>query len=118
MENLLRMSGLLGEDDDEGMDLGALEIQLAKQNGPASGGSPDRSSKSGSHPRTVRSHSSTPQVPNEQSPTNVNSAEKTTNDKPKGVEELSDLMCSLVTNNCGDTRYLGMCFEGEHWMPS
>jgi len=25
----------------------------------------------------------------------------------EGVEELSDMMCSLVTNNCGETRYIG-----------
>ena len=24
------------------------------------------------------------------------------------VEALSELMCSLVTNNCGETRYIGM----------
>lgn len=24
------------------------------------------------------------------------------------VEALSDMMCSLVTNNCGETRYIGM----------
>lgn len=23
------------------------------------------------------------------------------------VEALSDMMCSLVTNNCGETRYIG-----------
>lgn len=26
------------------------------------------------------------------------------------VEALSDMMCSLVTNNCGETRYIGMIF--------
>lgn len=26
---------------------------------------------------------------------------------PEEVEELSDMMCSLVTNNCGETRYIG-----------
>ncbi|KAK4693646.1 hypothetical protein P7C71_g3789, partial [Lecanoromycetidae sp. Uapishka_2] len=28
-------------------------------------------------------------------------------DKDQPVEELSDMMCSLVTNNCGETRYIG-----------
>jgi hypothetical protein len=28
-------------------------------------------------------------------------------EKQEGVEELSDMMCSLVTNNCGETRYIG-----------
>ena len=28
-------------------------------------------------------------------------------DTQEGVEELSDMMCSLVTNNCGETRYIG-----------
>lgn len=26
------------------------------------------------------------------------------------VEALSDMMCSLVTNNCGETRYIGMVY--------
>ncbi len=26
------------------------------------------------------------------------------------VEALSDMMCSLVTNNCGETRYIGKSF--------
>lgn len=26
---------------------------------------------------------------------------------PEEVEALSDMMCSLVTNNCGETRYIG-----------
>ena len=29
-------------------------------------------------------------------------------DKEHEVEALSDMMCSLVTNNCGETRYIGM----------
>ena len=118
MENLLRMSGLLGEDEDEKTDLGALEKQLAEQNGPNHSGSPDRSSKSGSQPRTVHSQNSTPRLEDNQSPSSIKSDEHVIKNKPEGVEELSDLMCTLVTNNCGDTRYLGMCFEGEHWMPS
>lgn len=28
-------------------------------------------------------------------------------EKQPEVEELSDMMCSLVTNNCGETRYIG-----------
>jgi hypothetical protein len=28
--------------------------------------------------------------------------------KEEPVEALSDMMCSLVTNNCGETRYIGM----------
>lgn len=28
-------------------------------------------------------------------------------EKEEAVEDLSDMMCSLVTNNCGETRYIG-----------
>jgi hypothetical protein len=28
---------------------------------------------------------------------------------PDDAEVLSDMMCSLVTNNCGETRYIGIC---------
>ena len=29
------------------------------------------------------------------------------------VEALSDMMCSLVTNNSGETRYIGMSAAGQ-----
>ena len=32
---------------------------------------------------------------------------------PEEVEELSDMMCSLVTNNCGETRYIGASSKNE-----
>lgn len=111
MESLLKLSGLLGGEDDDRTDLGTLERRLAdKTYSQSNGGTPtkdsDRSSKSGSQPRAFQSPINTSQIDN--IPTPVHSP---TNQPPKekeeAVEELSDMMCSLVTNNCGETRYIG-----------
>ncbi|KAG8534206.1 uncharacterized protein KY384_001050 [Bacidia gigantensis] len=107
MENLLRMSGLLTEDGEK-TDLGTLEKQLANRQGNHEGEAMDRSSKAGSHSRTLTSPQSPPQTENEET-TNVGakSPEAACKEKEAEVEELSDMMCSLVTNNCGETRYIG-----------
>jgi len=38
-------------------------------------------------------------------------AKKKEKAREEEVEALSDMMCSLVTNNCGETRYIG----GSGW---
>jgi len=67
----------------------------------------------GNHESTPRSHLASP----EPQPTPQPQSQKQNGDKRQGtaepeqteeeVEALSDMMCSLVTNNCGETRYIG-----------
>jgi hypothetical protein len=113
MESLLKMSGLLTDEEAGKTDLGTLEKRLAEK--VTSNGSPllqDRTHASGTsstvHPS--ESNGSTPLHENQQSPrTNMTSPGITDAEKEKKaeVENLSDMMCSLVTNNCGETRYIG-----------
>lgn len=109
MEALLKLSGLLGGEDDDRTDLGTLEKRLADKNHSQSNAGTPSSSKSGSQPRNAESPHNTPQMdklptprPSVSSPDN---APKDREEEP--VEELSDMMCSLVTNNCGESRYIG-----------
>ena len=132
MESLLKLSGILnaeGEDMPdlekmkerfladktmiEGPDTGALERRLADKNISQSGGNtpirtPERSSKSGSLPATFDSRHHTPQVDRiPPSRDSVASPPEPPKEAEEPVEELSDMMCSLVTNNYGETRYIG-----------
>ncbi|KAF2101599.1 hypothetical protein NA57DRAFT_34115 [Rhizodiscina lignyota] len=115
MESLLRLSGLLGDDDAGSTDLGTLEKRLAEKRdsgAPASvnGGESSRNSAVSSQApekENAASQSGSPPQPSS-SDTPITSP-----DPPKSarseeeVEVLSDMMCSLVTNNCGETRYIG-----------
>ena len=114
MESLLRLSGLLPEDDEGAMDLGTLEKRLAEK-AAAAGKDISRDKDSGkalSSPEQEESiEADTPRLQS-QSPTIGASLEPTVQAPPKKkkeneVEALSDMMCSLVTNNCGETRYIG-----------
>ena len=132
MESLLKLSGILNEEGEDmpdlekmkerflaektmndGSDSGTLERRLADKNfSQSSGDTPtrtsERSSKSGSLPRTFDSRHHTPQLDRlPESRDSVASPAETPKDKGEPVEELSDMMCSLVTNNCGETRYIG-----------
>ena len=115
MESLLKMSGLLSDEDGGKTDLGTLEKRLAENVTAPTGEQPRRDSGRSTteaprprHGRTESHHSphqnragSSPGMPTT-SPTSG-----TDNDKQEEVEALSDMMCSLVTNNCGETRYIG-----------
>jgi hypothetical protein len=98
--------------------LGTLEKRLAEtqqaqreSQAPTSGPtSPSLSSTKELNGSTPHSHLASPE------PTTRNgTSEKrlSTTEEEEGeqkqlkVEELSDMMCSLVTNNCGETRYIG-----------
>ena len=114
MEALLKLSGLLGDEDDDRTDLGTLERRLAdKNNSQSNHGTPTKdsagSSKSGSQPRTFQSPNNTPHL--EMMSTPAHSPLEQPKEKEEAVEELSDMMCSLVTNNCGETRYIGICIQ-------
>ncbi|CZT50259.1 related to transcriptional activator Mut3p [Rhynchosporium secalis] len=114
MESLLRLSGLLTEDDNGRTDLGTLEKRLADKRetdslaaAPASNpNSPSLASQHEGNGTTPRSAILSPE------PSNTNGDKEkprsATPEKSEGeVEALSDMMCSLVTNNCGETRYIG-----------
>ncbi|RAH52808.1 fungal-specific transcription factor domain protein [Aspergillus piperis CBS 112811] len=114
MESLLRLSGLLSEDDGGKTDLGTLEKRLADRS-LANGGisrpkSPNKftapQSNAQSQP-TTSSHHSTPRVESQSSPRTAATSPESQKESETEVEGLSDMMCSLVTNNCGETRYIG-----------
>ncbi|OJD36257.1 fungal specific transcription factor domain-containing protein [Diplodia corticola] len=125
MESLLRLSGLLSEDDDGRTDLGTLEKRLSEKRaaGPNTGTTSSRASHDGgsTQQRDEGSPSqrgtpaqaaelSSPRSP-VTSPAPSRPARNSTQEPPprneEEVESLSDMMCSLVTNNCGETRYIG-----------
>ncbi|KAL6237640.1 hypothetical protein BDW75DRAFT_203236 [Aspergillus navahoensis] len=113
MESLLRLSGLLSEDDGK-TDLGTLEKRLAERSLSNSGynaiNSPTRFNipfnGQPSHPTSISRHS-TPRVDSHSSPRTAATSPDSQKESENEVEGLSDMMCSLVTNNCGETRYIG-----------
>ncbi|KAK3640143.1 hypothetical protein LTR56_005555 [Elasticomyces elasticus] len=168
MENLLKLSGLLAENDGGRTDLGTLEKQLAERQGGGSGsagGSPSAaqpgaqqaartttSSANGTPkemqqqylqhvtppttaggggtngyvkpaPPGSRHSNSTTNSPHPSTSHNNNNitssitqaaAQQSSKPNPdpfqrteKETDALADQMCSLITNNCGETRYIG-----------
>ncbi|KAL8872840.1 MAG: hypothetical protein Q9174_001602 [Haloplaca sp. 1 TL-2023] len=113
METLLKLSGLLDEDDVDRTDLSMLEKRLAdrttaKSDSTTPSGTPR--SQSGSQPPAESGSMLSPQPVNKiPTPQSSTGSPKPTDEKKKEeeVEALSDMMCSLVTNNCGETRYIG-----------
>ena len=117
MEALLKLSGLLSDEDVDQTDLSMLEKRLVDKtvettNGTTPSDTPRLSvtrplSASGSNPSpqqvnklpSPQSSAASPNPPYEEKP-------------EEEVEALSDMMCSLVTNNCGETRYIGMLSPG------
>jgi len=116
MESLLRLSGLLSRDEEGATDLGALEQRLAQQTNVNAFSPPDHSeySRQGSqqiddsrHISPVRADTTTP-TSKMNSPKAARADDKPAKtEKERDVEALADMMCSLVTNNQGETRYLG-----------
>ncbi|TVY62346.1 Fusaridione A cluster transcription factor fsdR [Lachnellula suecica] len=119
MESLLRLSGLLKEDDNGRTDLGTLEKRLAETqaqrrasqaptSGPTSPSLSLNSPKDVNDSTTPRSTIASPEPPSKNGTSEKRlSTMEEEGDGPPEVEELSDMMCSLVTNNCGETRYIG-----------
>ena len=109
MEHLLRLSGLLTDEDGDKTDLGTLEKRLAERGLAISetmGKEPRRETPTSATNTGGGSGHSTPQQDQQASPlTAMTSPEQ--QEKEAEVEKLSDMMCSLVTNNCGETRYIG-----------
>ncbi|KAE9374707.1 hypothetical protein N431DRAFT_464939 [Stipitochalara longipes BDJ] len=112
MESLLRLSGLLTEDDNGRTDLGTLEKRLAeKRESQRQSEAPGSQPTSPSHSTPNEGSGSTPRstlASPEPNSKNGDKRKSTVSEKSEEeVEALSDMMCSLVTNNCGETRYIG-----------
>ncbi|KAJ5094569.1 hypothetical protein N7456_010430 [Penicillium angulare] len=108
MESLLRLSGLLSEDDNGKTDLGTLEKRLADR---TSALNTARNGSTFSAPSATQqattSHNTTPRMDSHSSPHTAATSPESQKESETEVEALSDMMCSLVTNNCGETRYIG-----------
>ena len=114
MEALLKLSGLLNEEDGDKTDLATLEKKLANK---SSGGeestpihSPNKPPSTNTPQATSTSHNSPPHFERLPTPQSSGTSPKPREEKKKEeeVEALSDMMCSLVTNNCGESRYIGI----------
>jgi hypothetical protein len=108
MESLLRLSGLLSEDDNGKTDLGTLEKRLADRTNALNMA---RNTKQLNTPsatqQALASHNTTPRMDSHSSPHTATTSPESEKQSEGEVEALSDMMCSLVTNNCGETRYIG-----------
>jgi sRNA-binding protein len=106
MEALLRLSGLLTDEDAETSDLQTLEKKLAEKNAQIQR---NRETSAESLPESIEEKSNTPTPQPPERTKDDKTAQPTSKNKKKDdeVEALSEAMCSLVTNNYGDTRYIG-----------
>ncbi len=110
MEALLKLSGVLSEDNGK-TDLGTLERRLADKTNGTSSASP--ALHPGDRSGSLQAYSSAGS--REATPTRNGSASNSHSvavtpepaKRSEEVEALSDMMCSLVTNNCGETKYIG-----------
>lgn len=109
MESLLRLSGLLTEDDNGKTDLGTLEKRLADRTSAfnAAKHATKFPTPSATQQPTATSHNTTPRMDSQSSPHTAATSPESQRESEGEVEGLSDMMCSLVTNNCGETRYIG-----------
>ncbi|KAI1498209.1 fungal-specific transcription factor domain-containing protein [Biscogniauxia marginata] len=107
MESLLRLAGLLGEDD-ESTDLATLEKRLAEKNEQSRRASTGISSSPTSPSQATPGQSeSGAQDSSASSELTKESSPQPEGKKNEEVSTLSEMMCSLVTNNSGETRYIG-----------
>lgn len=117
MESLLKLSGLLNEKDGDRTDLGTLEKRLADKASTQNAlESPEGRSKSISHPDNRQQN--TPPLEKILTPKSSAASPETPKEPEEEVEALSDMMCSLVTNNCGETRYIGKALMTRLFEPA
>ncbi|PGH15092.1 hypothetical protein AJ79_02618 [Helicocarpus griseus UAMH5409] len=109
MESLLRLSGLLTEADSGKTDLSALEKRLADKSGqpPGLSSKPSTASFNFNQINQPSPANSAPHVESHASPRTPNTSTDSHKESEAELDSLSDMMCSLVTNNCGETRYIG-----------
>ena len=117
MESLMRLSGVLPDDDDGSTDLATIERRLADRAGRSE--TPRQSMSEDQRQSTVpqsgaSTNNGTPAQPTLPSPrSGTASPESETQNEGKardGEAALAEMMCSLVTNNYGETRYIGRLF--------
>ncbi|KAI1635935.1 fungal-specific transcription factor domain-containing protein [Biscogniauxia mediterranea] len=107
MESLLRLAGLLGEDD-ESTDLATLEKRLAEKNEQSRRASTGVSSSPTSPSQATPGQSdSGAQGSSASSDLTKDGSPQPEGKKNEEVSALSEMMCSLVTNTSGETRYIG-----------
>ncbi|KAF8470584.1 fungal-specific transcription factor domain-containing protein [Kalaharituber pfeilii] len=103
MESLLKLSGLLPEDPDGKTDLGDLERRLTEQQQCVRQAGGSISTPIGrSSSESIRAT-----TPGSSSLHSSSGSPSKGKEEEEEVENLSDMMCSLVTNNCGETRFIG-----------
>ncbi|KAJ4986173.1 fungal specific transcription factor domain-containing protein [Stagonosporopsis vannaccii] len=114
MESLMRLSGVLPDDDDGSTDLATIEKRLTDRAGqsttPRQSTSEDRrqSALPQSGTSTTQGTPAQPTLPSPRSGTVSPEPESQPEGKGKeGDDALAEMMCSLVTNNYGETRYIG-----------
>lgn len=122
MESLLRMSGLLTEEEAGRTDLGTLEKRLAEKASatsketPANGTNSPAGVKSSAASMAEGSPRPGSQPDSNNTPRDTVGSPSTEGEKTgHEVENLSEAMCSLVTNNVGETRYIGKSWM---WLPT
>lgn len=109
METLLRLSGLLTEEDNGKTDLGTLEKRLAERTSALNAArTGNKFTAPSATQQSATSHNTTPRMESQSSPHTAATSPESQKESETEVEALSDMMCSLVTNNCGETRYIGM----------
>ncbi len=107
--------GLLGEDDNGATDLGTLEKRLVEKHQQSRQASQAASDPISPQPTSARDGSASTPHSSLASPEPAKDGEKmrstperdSQDDEREEVAELSEMMCSLVTNNNGETRYIG-----------
>jgi hypothetical protein len=112
MESLMRLSGVLPEDDDGSTDLATLERRLEARVGRSATprtSMDDRRASAQPHTgdSTTNGTPAQPALPSPRSGTASPDLEEEPSGKDKEEDALAEMMCSLVTNNCGETRYIG-----------
>ena len=111
MEHLLRLSGLLGEKEQGKTDLSVLEQRLAQRTAASDQGSPASHSESRlpNPPPTQGSQRGSPRPTHTPSSraSSPASVKKEKECSSSDVDDLAEMMDSLVTNNHGETRYIG-----------
>jgi len=108
----MRLSGVLPDDDDGSTDLATLEKRLTDRVGLSAtprNSAEDRGASMAPQTgtNTANGTPAQPALPSPRSGTASPEPEKQTNGEPKEEDALAEMMCSLVTNNCGETRYIG-----------
>jgi hypothetical protein len=112
MESLMRLSGVLPDDDDGSTDLATLERRLEARAGRSATPRMSMDDRRASvAPQTGDSTMNgtpvQPALPSPRSGTASPDPEESPANKEKEEDALAEMMCSLVTNNCGETRYIG-----------